>query len=61
MPVVEITIIEGRPDEAKQKLHEKVAQAVHEAIAAPLETIRVILREVPANHFSIGGVPKSRK
>ncbi|MGQ3675300.1 2-hydroxymuconate tautomerase [Xanthobacter sp. TB0139] len=58
MPVVEITLIEGRSDEAKARLHEKVAQAVHEAVDAPLEAVRVILREVPASHFSVGGVAK---
>ncbi|MGE4372084.1 MAG: 2-hydroxymuconate tautomerase [Xanthobacter sp.] len=59
MPIVEITLIEGRPDDAKARLHQKVAQAVHEAVDAPLEAVRVILREVPASHFSVGGVAKS--
>jgi 4-oxalocrotonate tautomerase len=60
MPVVEITLIEGRSDEAKQHLHAKVAQAVHEAIDVPKEAIRIILREVPASHFSVGGVTKDK-
>ncbi len=59
MPLVHITMIEGRSDEAKEKLHQKVAQAVHEALDAPLESIKVILHEVPAKHFSSGGVAKS--
>jgi 4-oxalocrotonate tautomerase len=58
MPIVEITLIEGRSDEAKQRLHRQVAQAVHEAIDAPMEAIRIIIREVPGIHFSAGGVAK---
>ncbi len=60
MPIVEITLIEGRTDEAKEKLHKKVAEAVSDSIGAPLESIRIILREVPGAHFSAGGVAKSK-
>ena len=37
----------------------KVTDAVVEAIGAPPQSIRVIINEVPAKHFSVGGVPKS--
>jgi len=60
MPVVEITLIEGRSDEAKERLHAKVAQAIHEAIDAPKDSIRIIIREVPPLHFSAGGVSKNK-
>ena len=30
MPIVEITLIEGRSDEAKERLHAKVFKAIHE-------------------------------
>jgi 4-oxalocrotonate tautomerase len=61
MPIVDITLIEGRTDEDKTRLLQKVADAIHEAIAAPKETIRIIIREVPPNHFSVGGVAKTKK
>lgn len=60
MPVVEITLIEGRSDEAKARLHEKVAEAIHEAIDAPKEAIRIVIREVPPLHFSVGGIVKGK-
>jgi 4-oxalocrotonate tautomerase len=59
MPIVEITLIEGRSEEAKLRLHAKVADAVVEAIGAPRETVRVILREIPSLHFSVAGAPKA--
>lgn len=60
MPIVEITLIEGRSDEAKTRLCAEVTDAVISAIAAPREAVRVILREVPAQHFAVGGVTKAR-
>jgi 4-oxalocrotonate tautomerase len=61
MPIVEITLIEGRSDEAKERLHAKVAEAIHEAIGAPKEAIRIIIREVPPLHFSVAGAVKTKK
>ena len=61
MPIVEITLMEGRSDEAKERLHAKVAQAVHEAIDAPKEAIRILIREIPAANFSVAGVAKTKK
>ena len=61
MPVVEITLIEGRSLEIKERLHAKVAEAIHQAIDAPHEAIRIIIREVPPAHFSVGGVTKAEK
>lgn len=61
MPIVEITMIEGRSEEAKLRLHAKVTDAIHEAIDAPKESIRIIIREVPPLHFSAAGVVKTKK
>jgi 4-oxalocrotonate tautomerase len=59
MPIVEITLVEGRSDAAKVRLHSKVTDAVIEAIGAPRESVRVILREIPPLHFAVGGVSKA--
>lgn len=55
MPIAQINIIEGRSDEQKEKLIEKVTQAIHEAIDAPEQNVRVIINEMPKQHFGIGG------
>jgi len=60
VPIVEITRIEGRSDEAKAQLMQKVADAIHEAIESPKETIRIIIRETPPQHWSVGGVPEDK-
>jgi 4-oxalocrotonate tautomerase len=58
MPFVEITLIEGRSSEAKRALMKRVTDAVEETIGAPRAAIRVVLREVPAFHWAVGGEPK---
>lgn len=55
MPIATINIVEGRTDEQKEKLIEKVTQAIHEAIDAPVANVRVILNEMPKQHFGIAG------
>jgi len=58
MPIVEITLVEGRPAEKKRALIAKVTDAVVEAIDAPRQSVRVILREIPGAHFGVAGRPK---
>lgn len=58
MPFIEITLIEGRSSEAKRALMQRVTDAVEETIGAPRAAIRVVLREVPAFHWAVGGEPK---
>jgi len=58
MPIVEITLIEGRSPEQKAKLAAKLTEAVVESVGAPIESVRVIIREIPAQHFAVGGVLK---
>lgn len=60
MPIVEITMIEGRTPEAKRRLIAKVTDAIVEAIDAPIDSVRIILREVPALHFGAAGKTKEK-
>jgi 4-oxalocrotonate tautomerase len=58
MPIVEMTILEGRPFEKKKKMVEAVTDAIVTSFDAPRESVRIIIREVPAWHFAAGGVLK---
>ncbi len=55
MPIATINIIEGRSDEQKEELIKKVTFAIHESIDSPIENIRIIINEMPKQHFAIGG------
>ncbi|WP_417261921.1 2-hydroxymuconate tautomerase [Celeribacter sp.] len=58
MPFIEVTLVEGRTPEMKAKLIEKVTEATVEAIGAPIEAIRVCIREVPKENWGVAGQQK---
>lgn len=59
MPIVDITLIEGRPAAKKQAMIEKVTDAIQDSLGAPRESIRIIIREVPGAHFAVAGKARS--
>ena len=56
MPLVEVTLVEGRSPERLRALISALTDAVEDAIDAPREAIRVVLREVPPSHWAAGDV-----
>ncbi|NLT30886.1 MAG: 2-hydroxymuconate tautomerase family protein [Propionibacterium sp.] len=54
MPLVEVTLTEGRTPEKLRALISEITNAVTTSIDAPKDAVRVILREVPATHFAAG-------
>lgn len=58
MPLIQVTMIEGRSADAKTALIRGLTNAAVDATGAPRESIRVILQEVPGEHWGVGGVPK---
>lgn len=59
MPLIQVTLIEGRSHSMKAALISGLTDAAVQATGAPRESIRVILQEVPAAHWGVGGVAKS--
>lgn len=59
MPLIQVTLIEGRSPEAKAALIRGLTEAAVSAVGAPLSAVRVILQEVPADNWGVGGVAKS--
>lgn len=55
MPLAQIQIMEGRSDEQKRAVIEKVTAALVEAVGVPIDNVRVIITEVPKAHWGIGG------
>lgn len=60
MPIVSITMIEGRSDEQKENMYREVTEAIHRTLGAPRENVRIMLNEVPPRHFAVAGVAKKR-
>jgi 4-oxalocrotonate tautomerase len=55
MPLAHVYLIEGRGEEQKRAVIEKVTQALCEAVNAPKEAVRVIITDVPKESWGIGG------
>ena len=60
MPLVEVTLVEGRSGEQIRTLITKLTDAVETAAEAPRANIRVIVREVPATHWAAATSPSRR-
>ena len=60
MPIVQISMIQGRTPEKKELLIKKVTDAIVEALQIPAEKVRIILNEVPKENIGRGGVPLSK-
>jgi 4-oxalocrotonate tautomerase len=56
MPIANIQILAGRPAEAKRTLIQAVTAAIVESLQVKPESVRVIVQEVPPEHWGIGGV-----
>lgn len=59
MPLIQVTLIEGRSADEKAALIRNLTEAAVQSVGAPRESIRVILQEVPAAHWGVGGVAKN--
>ncbi|HHY20481.1 MAG TPA: 4-oxalocrotonate tautomerase [Bacilli bacterium] len=55
MPYVTVKMLEGRTDDQKRALVEKVTKAVSETVNAPEENIVVFIEEMPKNHYGVAG------
>jgi 4-oxalocrotonate tautomerase len=53
--------MEGRTDEQKERLIEEVSAAIARSLDAPVESVRVIITEMPKQHFGIGGVSARKR
>ena len=56
MPFAQIYMLEGRSEAQKKAVIEKVTQALVEAVGAPVNTVRVMIQEVPKENWGIAGV-----
>jgi 4-oxalocrotonate tautomerase len=56
MPFIEVTLVEGRSPEQLRALIGALTRAAVDAVDAPQESVRVVVREVPATHWAAGDV-----
>lgn len=61
MPLVEISMTEGRSPEQKRALLAAVHDAVEQSLGVPEQAIRVLLRELPDDNWQAGRVTMAEK
>ncbi len=61
VPLVEITLVQGRTPQKLRALIHEVHAAVVKTIDARPESVRVIVREVPATHWAAGDVTMAER
>lgn len=55
MPIIQVHMMEGRTDEQKEAVIREVTEAMVRAVGAPKESVRVLINEMPKQHFGIAG------
>ena len=60
MPIVQITMLQGRSPDIKAALIGKVTAAIVEALRVPKEKVRIILNEISKDNYGEAGIPLSK-
>lgn len=59
MPLIHVSMLEGRTAEMKHRLIDEVANACARALEIPLERVHVAIHEMGADDYGVGGVATS--
>ena len=59
MPLVQISMLPGRSSEQKRALLAEVTEAVVRTCKVPPETVRVLITEIAAEHWAVGGISRA--
>jgi 4-oxalocrotonate tautomerase len=59
MPLIQVTMVQGRTVEQKHALIRSLTEAMHESTGTPRDRIRVAIYEISADEWGIGGEPFS--
>ena len=58
MPIINVSILSGRSLALRQKLMKDLTATAADCLQVDPGTIRVLLTEIPPEHWATGGVPK---
>jgi 4-oxalocrotonate tautomerase len=55
MPIIDVTLFEGREEETKLQLMREVTEVVARRLEVPPAVVTVVLREIPRTNLTKGG------
>ena len=61
MPIVQIQLLEGRSAEQKRHIIYEMTETLARVADAPKESIRIIIQEIPSDHWGIAGETMTEK
>jgi 4-oxalocrotonate tautomerase len=60
MPIIDVTMLEGRTVEMKATLIRELTDTAERVLGVPRASIRVLVRELPPESWGVGGETKAR-
>lgn len=57
MPLVSITLMQGRPPEKIEKMIGAVSEAIADSLEAPIASVRIVVNEMAEHQYGVGGKP----
>jgi 4-oxalocrotonate tautomerase len=60
MPIVQISMAQGRTQDKKEELIKKVTDAIVETLQVPKDRVRIVLYELPKGNIAFSGIPISK-
>lgn len=61
MPIIQVNLIEGRTNEQKKLLAQRITDSVVEVFGSKKEAVRVLFHEMGPYDFCVGGVPMAER
>lgn len=61
MPLIQVTIMEGRSQDQKEAFFQDVTLLAAKHFEVKPEQVRVLVNEIPSTHWAIGGESVSKK
>lgn len=60
MPIVQISLVQGRTPAKKEELIKKVTDAIVETLQISKDRVHIVLNELPKENVGDGGIPLSK-
>lgn len=61
MPLLQVTLVEGRAGELKERLIENLTATLVETLSVKPESVRVLLQELPKTHWGAAGQSMAKR
>ena len=61
MPWLQVNVLDGRNEAVLEELMAGLSKTTADVLGVPIESVRVLINEVPTTHWGVGGTPMSQR